>query len=80
MLTNLDFAKKLLLNWKTHERNSKISEWLPLVGKGLLTSEGAEHRWQRKLLNKAFLPGQLKKYFPKFVEYSNLLAKVLIDC
>ena len=75
-LTKCEYAKKFLLNSKTIDRNRKLNEYLPMAGNGLVTSEGSFHHWQRRLLNKAFLPEQLVKYYPKFVSYANLLAEV----
>ncbi len=51
----------------------------PLLGNGLLTSEGQEHRRQRRRLGPAFTPKRLAGYAPVMSERAEALASSLHD-
>lgn len=43
----------------------------PLIGTGILTADGDEWRWQRKLASPLFRPGDAMTYVPQMVEAAN---------
>ncbi|TXT04796.1 hypothetical protein VHUM_04064 [Vanrija humicola] len=47
-----------------------------LLGKGLITAEGAVHRRQRRVLNPAFGPAQIKNLMPEFWNKAYVLDEV----
>ncbi|VDC07230.1 unnamed protein product [Peniophora sp. CBMAI 1063] len=50
-----------------------------ILGKGLLFAEGPTHRRQRKVINPAFGPVQVRKFTEIFVEKSNELRDIWLD-
>ena len=56
-------------------RGESLRFFFPLMGDGILTSEGKEHSFQKKLMAKAFSVEHIKRYIPKM----NFHAKRLIN-
>ena len=48
-------------------KRSQIRLLAPLLGRGILTSEGAEWRWQRQASSPMFRPAELLRFVPDFV-------------
>jgi cytochrome P450 len=62
-------VKTVLLDERDKYRKlSQIRLLGPLLGKGLLTSEGAEWRWQRQAAAPMFTPAALATFVPRFVQ------------
>ena len=57
-------------------RGDFLPKFFPLLGKGLLTSTGDEHRFQKRILSKAFSNQQLQTYVPIFDKHAEDFVKV----
>src|SRR5271166_508941 len=68
---------------KTHADNfmkDKLTRWLiPLVGQGLLTSEGELWRRQRRLAQPAFQRSQIDRYAAVMVDYTQRMLSTWHD-
>jgi cytochrome P450 len=68
---------------KTHADNfmkDKLTRWLiPLVGQGLLTSEGDFWRRQRRLAQPAFQRAQIERYAAVMVEHTSRMLSTWCD-
>jgi cytochrome P450 len=51
----------------------------PVLGNGLVTSEGAFWHRQRKLVQPAFLKARVHSYVPAMVELTNQMLKPAVD-
>ena len=64
---------------RTHADNfmkDRLTRWLiPLVGEGLLTSEGAFWRRQRRLAQPAFQHQQIERYAAVMVEHTERMLE-----
>ena len=64
-LTNVDLVKQVLVtNCYKYWRPPFIRLAIPSLGNSLLTSNGKNHAWQRKMLNPAFSYANLKGTVP----------------
>ena len=64
-LTNVDLVKQVLVtNCYKYWRPAFIRLAIPSLGNSLLTSNGKNHAWQRKMLNPAFSYANLKGTVP----------------
>jgi cytochrome P450 len=67
-ITSPALVKAVLLDRRDSFRKlTQIRVLGPLLGKGLLTSEGAEWRWQRQAAATMFRPPELAAFVPTFV-------------
>ncbi|EIW75990.1 cytochrome P450 [Coniophora puteana RWD-64-598 SS2] len=70
----------ILLNTYDYPRSDEARFLLErIMGHGLLFVEGDEHKLQRKVMNPAFGPVQLRELTPIFVEKSNVLRDVWLS-
>ncbi|PVG01525.1 cytochrome P450 [Serendipita vermifera] len=60
-----------------HKPDSARFQLSYLLGEGLVTAEGLEHRHQRRTLNPAFNTNQLRNIFPTFLQKSAELRDML---
>lgn len=52
-----------------------IREIERILGKGILTAEGEDHRRQRKILNSSFTRAQINAYHSIFQEQANKVSR-----
>jgi cytochrome P450 len=68
-ITSPALVKTVLLDERDRYRKlSQIRLLGPLLGKGLLTSEGADWRWQRQAAAPMFRPPEIATFVPRFVQ------------
>ena len=68
-ITSPALVKAVLLDERDKYRKlTQIRLLGPLLGKGLLTSEGADWKWQRQAAAPMFRPAELDAFVPRFVE------------
>jgi len=64
-LTDLDLVKQVLVtSCYKYNRPEGFRDLIPPLGNSLMTCNGKEHTWQRKMLNPAFSYGHLKGMVP----------------
>ncbi|XP_066933362.1 probable cytochrome P450 4d20 [Clytia hemisphaerica] len=73
-----EWAKYILSRPDEFPRGEFLPKFFPLLGKGLLTSDGDLHRFQKRVLAKAFTTPQLQKYVPVFDRHTKDFVKKLI--
>ncbi|HUP30820.1 MAG TPA: cytochrome P450, partial [Usitatibacter sp.] len=67
-ITSPSLVKAVLLDQRDKFRKlTQIRLLGPLLGKGILTSEGADWRWQRQASSPMFRPAELAGFVPMFV-------------
>ena len=67
-ITSPELVKTVLLDERDKFRKlAQVRLLGPLLGKGILTSEGADWRWQRQAAAPMFKPADLAGYVPAFV-------------
>ena len=71
-----EWAKHILSRPDEFPRGEFLPKFFPLLGKGLLTSGGDLHRFQKRVLSKAFTTPQLQKYVPVFDRHTKDFVKV----
>jgi cytochrome P450 len=64
----------LLEEREKYEKRAQIRLLAPLLGKGILTSEGADWKWQRQAAAPMFRPQELEPFVPRFVRAAKALA------
>jgi cytochrome P450 len=81
MLNSSEFVRQVLVEHAASiQRISTINHQLiPLLGNGLLTTEGESHRHQRKMLNPLFRNNSLVKYTENMTYRATELARSLAD-
>lgn len=59
--------EKVLVRDAAHYRKTDLERRLfdPVLGQGVLTAEGADWRWQRRLLAPLFRPSEVRSYVPE---------------
>ena len=68
-ITSPALVKAVLLDERDKFRKlTQIRLFRPLLGKGILTSEGAEWKWQRQASSPMFRPDQLSGFTPRFAK------------
>jgi cytochrome P450 len=68
-ITSPALVKTVLLDERDKFRKlSQIRLLSPLLGKGLLTSEGADWKWQRQAAAPMFRPVEIATFVPRFVQ------------
>lgn len=73
-ITGPELVKKVLLDERDKFRKqSQIRLLSPLLGKGILTSEGAEWKWQRQASAPMFRQQDLRGFVPAFVRATESL-------
>ena len=66
-ITSPALIKAVLLDERDKFRKlTQIRLFRPLLGKGILTTEGAEWKWQRQATSPMFRPDQLASFVPRF--------------
>ena len=75
-LTKTDWVKYVLSRPADFPRNDFLEKFFVLVGKGLLTATGDDHRFQKKLLSKAFSTNYLMNYVPVIDRHATEFVKV----
>lgn len=64
-LTDVDLVKQVLVtNCYKYLRPSALRLAIPSLGNSLVTSNGKDHAWQRKMINPAFSYANLKGMLP----------------
>lgn len=76
-LTKAEWAKYVLSRPDDFPRGDFLETFFVLLGKGLLTSVGDEHRFQKKLLAKAFSINYLMNYVSVFDRHTKELVKTI---
>ena len=76
VLLKPEFAKYVLTRPESFPRNQFFQKYFPLAGEGLLVAGGEHHRYQKRLLGKAFSMIQMKYYVPVFNRHANVLIEV----
>jgi cytochrome P450 len=67
-ITAPDLIRTVLLDERDKfGKRSQIRLLSPLLGRGILTSEGAEWRWQRQASSPVFRPAESMRFVPEFV-------------
>ncbi|MGE0204282.1 MAG: cytochrome P450 [Hyphomicrobiaceae bacterium] len=68
-ITAPDLVKDVLLDRRETFPKTELEQRVlgPMLGKGILTSEGAEWRWQRQLAAPLFRHGEILRYVPTMV-------------
>src|SRR5258708_31917973 len=75
-VTSPALIKAVLLDERDKFRKiTQIRLLSPLLGKGILTSQGAEWKWQRQASSPMFRPENLAEFVPTFVR----VARALVD-
>lgn len=68
-ITSPALLKRVLLDERDlFSKQVQIRLFAPLLGHGILTSEGADWRWQRQASAPMFRPSELQAYLPTFVK------------
>ena len=68
-ITSPALVKTVLLDERdSYRKLAQIRLLGPLLGKGLLTSEGADWRWQRQAASPMFRPPEIATFVPRFVQ------------
>lgn len=75
VLLDPEFPKYVLSHPETFVRSDLLDKAVPLYKNGLLLARGEAHKWQRKILSRAFTPEKLRSYMVT----SNKHAKILIE-
>ena len=60
-----EFSKYVLTRPESFPRTQVFRKYFPFTGEGLLVAGGEHHRYQRRLLGKAFSMTQMKYYVPR---------------
>jgi cytochrome P450 len=69
-------VKAVLLDQReTFQKKAQIRLLGPLLGRGILTSEGAHWKWQRQAAAPMFRPPELRAFVPTFVRAAEALAE-----
>ena len=77
MLVAPEFIKQMLQDSKVFDNiGLNLKNEVPLVGDSMVVCSGENHHWQRKVLNAAFTPQKLKKYFVFFCSHTDKLIQV----
>lgn len=71
-----EWIKHILSRPEEFPRGEFLPKFFPLLGKGLLTSTGEMHRFQKRILSKAFSNQQLQSYVPIFDKHAEDFVKV----
>ena len=76
-LTDLDLVKQVLVtSCYKYNRPEGFRDLIPPLGNSLMTCNGKEHTWQRKMLNPAFSYGHLKGMVPFMKTAADELVQV----
>jgi len=74
-VTGPEMIRAVLLDERAKfEKRAQIRLLSPLLGKGILTSEGADWKWQRQASAPLFRPQELAHFVPAFVAAARRLA------
>lgn len=76
VLTNPNWIKHVLSRPSDFSKTGFIARFFP-VKDGLLASQGEKHRFQKKILLKAFATNYLKHYVSVFDRHAEVLVKVI---
>ena len=64
-VTDVNFVKQVMVkNSFKHTKPGYLRRVITSAGNGLLTSNGKDHAWQRKMINPAFSYANLKDMVP----------------
>ena len=75
-VTSPSAVKTVLLDERDKFRKlTQIRLLSPLLGKGILTSEGADWKWQRQAVSPMFRPAELAAFMPAFVRAAQTRIK-----
>lgn len=74
-----DIIKEVLSNPQKYVRSDFMHKYFPLLRHGLLDSTGESHRFQKRLLGKAFALQYMKYYIPTFQKHVDILIKIWKD-
>lgn len=70
----------ILQHSETYHKPRAVQETLArILSRGVLLSEGEQHRMQRKALNPAFGPNQLRDLTGIFLDKANEVRQILLD-
>ncbi|KZV64003.1 cytochrome P450 [Peniophora sp. CONT] len=73
-------ALRHMLNSPAYEKGEQLKHFLgDILGEGLLFVEGAEHRKQRRVMNPAFGPLQVKRFTETFLRKSLEMRDIWLD-
>lgn len=76
-LTEIELVKQVLVtNCYKYWRPSLVRLVIPSLGNSLLTSNGKDHAWQRKMINPAFSYTNLKGMVPSMKSSADDLVQV----
>lgn len=70
-----DLKRVMKDNQGNYPKSSEYSQLKPLLGEGLLTSDGEKWKTQRKIMAKEFHPPRIEEYFPQITKriHENML-------
>jgi len=71
-----EWVKYMLSKPDLFPRGEFFAKFFPLLGEGLLIAVADSHRFQKKLLSKAFSSTQLQTYVPVFDNHTKVLVDV----
>lgn len=79
MISKSEWAKEVLFRQDKFDReeNGWLTKVFPLLGQGILVSTGEHHRFQKRILAKAFSLLHVKKYTHVFDKHAKTLVKVI---
>lgn len=74
-----EWVKHIFSRPEEFPRTEFLTRFFPLLGNGLLTSVGDQHRFQKRILSKAFSNQQLQTYVPIFDKHAENFVKVFFS-
>ena len=77
-MIDVEYAKTVLSKPDLFVRYGGLKKLFPLLGDSLLTVEGEEHRYQKKILSKGFNLLQMRFYLPVVKKHGDILIRVAL--
>ena len=76
VVANAQHVKHVLGNAALFDKDDFFQTLFPMMGNGVLCSNGKEHAFQRRLLAKAFSPDHIRKFSPLMNNHAKRLIEV----
>ena len=77
VVANVQHVKDVLGKTSLFKKDKFFQTLFPLMGEGVLCSNGKQHAFQRRLMAKAFSPDHIRKFTPIMNSHANRLIEVL---
>ena len=78
VLLKSEYVKTVLTKSDVFTKTKFLKFFSPLLGNGLVTATGQQHRFQKKFFMKSFSMAQMKYYLPVFNKHAGILTEVII--